>query len=70
MHLEKVICQKLIQVRGMEEDKLQCCTLPLPVTFLLAKFLNFSQQFRNQRKILSCFGAEHNAIKKVLKDTL
>jgi hypothetical protein len=25
----------------------------LPVTFLLANFLHFSQQFRNQRKILS-----------------
>jgi hypothetical protein len=27
----------------------------LPVTFLLANFLHFSQQIPNQRKILSCF---------------
>jgi hypothetical protein len=27
----------------------------LPVTFLLADFLHFSQQFPNRRKILSCF---------------
>jgi hypothetical protein len=36
-------------------DKLQFCTLLLPVTFLLANFLHFSQQIPNQRKILSCF---------------
>jgi hypothetical protein len=50
VYLEKVICQKLLQVRSREEYKLQFCTLLLPVTFLLA---NFSQQFRNQHKILS-----------------
>ena len=53
--LEKVICQKLVQVSSIEDYKLQFCTLLLPVTFLLANFLHFSQQFRNQRKILSCF---------------
>jgi hypothetical protein len=51
--MEKVICQKLLQVSSREEYKLQLCTLLLPVTFLLAHFLHFSQQFRNQRKILS-----------------
>ncbi len=55
VYLEKVICEKLLQVSSIEEDKLQFCTLLLPVTFLLAHFLHFSQQFRNQRKILSCF---------------
>ncbi len=53
MYLEKVIGQKLLQVSSREEYKLQFCTLLLPVTFLLANFLHFSQQFRNQRKILS-----------------
>jgi hypothetical protein len=52
-YLEKVICQKLLQVSSREEYKLQFCTLLLPVTFLLANFLHFSQQFQNQRKILS-----------------
>ena len=55
MYLEKVISQKLLQVSSREEYKLQYCTLLLPVTFFLANFLHFSQQFRNQRKILSCF---------------
>ncbi len=55
MYLEKVICQKHVQVSSIEEDKLQLCTLLLPVTFLLANFLHFSQQIPNQRKILSCF---------------
>jgi hypothetical protein len=49
MCLEKAICQKLLQVISKEEDKLQFCTLLLPVTFLLANFLHFSQQFQNQR---------------------
>jgi hypothetical protein len=40
---------------SIEEDKLQLCTLLLPVTFLLANVLHFSQQIPNQRKILSCF---------------
>ena len=51
VYQEKAICQKLLQVSSRVEYKLQFCTLILPVTFLLA---NFSQQFRNQRKILSC----------------
>ncbi len=55
VYLEKVICQKLVQVSSIEEYKLQFCTLLLPVTFLLAYFLHFSQQIPNQRKILSCF---------------
>jgi hypothetical protein len=58
VYLEKVICQKLVQVSSIEEDKLQFCTLLLPVTFLLAKFLHFSQQIPNQRKILSCFDTQ------------
>ena len=55
VYLKKVIRQKLVQVSSIEEDKLQFCTLLLPVTFLLANFLHFSQQIPNQRKILSCF---------------
>ena len=51
VYLEKVICQKLSQFSSREEHKF--CTLLLPVTFLLANFLHFSQQFQNQRKILS-----------------
>jgi hypothetical protein len=55
VYLEKVICQKLVQVSSTEEDKLQFFTLILLVTFLLANFLHFSQQIPNQRNILSCF---------------
>jgi hypothetical protein len=55
VYLEKVICQKLVQVNSIEEEKLQYCTLLLPVTFLLANVLHFRQQIPNQRKILSCF---------------
>ena len=65
VYLEKVICQKLLQVSSRKEYKLQFCTFPLPVTFLLANFLHFSQQFRNQRKILSFFGSPYsNFVKK------
>jgi hypothetical protein len=46
VYLEKVICQKLLQVCSREEYKLQFCTLLLRVTFLLANFLHFSQQFQ------------------------
>jgi hypothetical protein len=53
VYLEKVICQRLLQVSSREEYKLQFCTLLLPVTCLLGIFLHFSQQFQNQRKILS-----------------
>jgi hypothetical protein len=53
VYLEKVICHKLLQVSSREEYKLEFCTLLLPATFLLANFLHFSQQFLNQRKILS-----------------
>jgi hypothetical protein len=53
VYLEKVISQKLLQVSSREEYKLQFCTLLLSVTFLLANILHFSQQFRNQRKILN-----------------
>jgi hypothetical protein len=49
MHPEKVICQKRLQVHGIEEDKLQIFQT------LLATFSHFSQQFGNQRKILCCF---------------
>ncbi len=55
VYIKKVICQKLVQISSIEEDKLQFWTLLLPVTFLLANFLHFSQQIPNQRKILSCF---------------
>ena len=64
VYIEKVICQKLIQVSSIEEYKLQFCTLLLPVTFLLANFLHFSQQFQNQRKILRCFEKYSNFVKK------
>jgi hypothetical protein len=37
-----------MQVSGVEEDKFQFWTLVLPVTFLSANFLHFSQRFRNQ----------------------
>ncbi len=40
MHPEKVICQKLLQVSNIDEDKLQFWTF-LPITFSL--------QFWNQR---------------------
>jgi hypothetical protein len=51
----KKVYQKLVEVSSIEENKLQFCTILLPVTFLLANFLHFSQQIPNQRKILSCF---------------
>ncbi len=51
VYLEKVISQKLLHVSSREEYKLEFCTLLLPVTFLLANFLHFSQQFWNQCKI-------------------
>ncbi len=37
----------------------------LSVTFLLAKFSHFSQQFRNHRKILRCFDTHSNFVKKI-----
>jgi hypothetical protein len=55
VYQEKVICQKLLQISRIEKENLQFCTLFLPVTFLLANFSHFSQQFQNQRKILHCF---------------
>jgi hypothetical protein len=55
VHLEKVICQNLLQISSIEEENPQFCTLFLHVTFLLANFSHFSQQFRNQRKILHFF---------------
>ncbi len=58
VYLEKVICQKLLQVSSIEEDKLQLCTLLLPETFLLANLLHFTQQFQNQRKIQRCFDTQ------------
>jgi hypothetical protein len=64
---EKVIFQKLLQVSSIEEDKLQFCTLLLPITFLIANFLSFSQRFRNQRKILSWFDTH---IKILLRKSL
>ena len=45
VYLEKVICQKLLQVSSREEYKLQFCTLLLPVTFLWAIFCIFLNSF-------------------------
>ena len=55
VYQEKVICQKLLQISSIKEVNPQFFTLFLPVTFLLANFLHFSQQIPNQRKMLSCF---------------
>jgi hypothetical protein len=55
IHPEKVICQVLLQVSSIEEENLWFFTLFLAVTFLLANFSHFSQQFRTQPKILFCF---------------
>jgi hypothetical protein len=55
VHSEKVLCQTLLQVSSIEEENLRFFTLFLAITFLLADFSHFSQQFRNQRKILRCF---------------
>ncbi len=55
IHPEKVICQTLLQFSCIEEENLWFFTLVLAVTFLWANFSRFSQQFRNQRKILRCF---------------
>ncbi len=57
VYLEKVICHKLVQVSSIEGDKLQFCTLLLPVTFLLANLLHVSKQIPNHRKIPSCSDA-------------
>jgi hypothetical protein len=64
VYLEKVICQKLLQVSSREEYKLQFCTLLLAVTFLFAIFLHFSQLFRNQRKILSFLGTHIQVLRR------
>jgi hypothetical protein len=45
VYLEKVICQILLQVSSIEEDKLQFCTLLLPITFLLELFSYFLNSF-------------------------
>ncbi len=45
----------LLQVSSIEEEKHRFFTLYLAITFLLANFSRFSQQFWNQRKILRCF---------------
>ncbi len=55
IHPEKVICQTLLQVNNIEEENPQFFTIFLAITFLLANFSHFSQQFRNHRKILRCF---------------
>jgi hypothetical protein len=39
---------------SIEEDNLQFFTLFF-ITFLLANFSHFAQQFQNQRQILRCF---------------
>jgi hypothetical protein len=58
VYLEKVICQKLVQVSSIEEYKLQFLHTSFVCNFLLANFLHFSQQITNQRKILSCFDTQ------------
>ncbi len=55
VHPENVLCQKLLQVSSIKEEKLRFFTLFLAITFLLANFSHFSQQVRNQHKILRCF---------------
>ncbi len=52
---QQVLCQMLLQVSSIEEEKLWFFTIFLAVTFWLANFSYFSQQFRNQHKILRCF---------------
>ncbi len=64
MHPEKVICQKPLQVHGIEEDKLQFFILFLRITSLLATISHFSQQFRYQRKILRCFDTHNQILRK------
>ncbi len=54
-HLENVLCQILLQVSSIKEEKLRFFTLFLAITFLVANFSHFSQQFRNHHKILRCF---------------
>ncbi len=51
VYLEKVFCQKLVQVSSIEEDKLQFCTLLLPVTFLLQIFCIFLNRFQISVKL-------------------
>ncbi len=55
MYTKKVFFQKLLQVSSKEEGQTAILHTFLLTTFLLAKISHFSQQFRNQRKILSCF---------------
>ncbi len=55
VYSEKVICQILLQVSSIEEENLRFFILFLAITFLLANLSHFSQQFRNQRKILRFF---------------
>jgi hypothetical protein len=45
--------QKLLQVGSIEEDRLQFCTL-FAKAFSVSNVSHFSQQSRNQRKILCC----------------
>jgi len=58
VHSEKVLCQTLLQNSSIEEKILLFFILFLAITFLLANFSHFSQQFRNQRKILRCFDTQ------------
>ncbi len=68
IHPEKVICQTLLQLSSIEEENLWFFTLFLAVTFLLANFSHFSQQFRKQHKILRCFDTHfQNFEKRVLQ---
>ncbi len=49
MYIEKVICQKLVQVSSIEDYKLRFCTLLLPVT-LTNKYNNLGLSNLNSLK--------------------
>jgi len=49
---KKLLAKNTLQISSIEEGKVQLSTLVLPITFFLANFLHFSEQFRKQRKIL------------------
>ncbi len=69
VHPEKVLCQTLLQVSSIEEETPIFHTF-LAITFLLANFSHFSQQFRNQCKILRCFEIKSFHVILALFETL
>ncbi len=64
VHQEKVSCQILLQVSSLEGENLRFFTFFFAITFLLANFSHFSQQFQNQRKILRFLYPYSNFAKK------